>query len=43
MSIENFYEKRDVIRFLDKKPSNPNKDLHNVEIPLRAICIAPSG
>lgn len=43
MSVENMYEKRDVIRFLDKKPLNPNKEFHNFEIPFRAICVAPSG
>jgi len=43
MSVINMYEKSDVIRFLDKKPLNPNIDLHGFEIPFRAIVCAPSG
>lgn len=43
MSVINMYEKSDVIRFLDKKPLNPNVDLHGFEIPFRLCCVAYSG
>ena len=43
MSVENMYEKSEVVRFLDKKTPNPNKDLHGFDIPFRLCCVAPSG
>ena len=43
MSVDNFYEKSEVVRFLDKKTPNPNKDIHGFDIPFRLCCVAPSG
>ena len=41
--MDNFYKKSEVVRFLDKKTPNPNKDLHGFDIPFRLCCVAPSG
>ena len=43
MSVDNFYSRPEVTRFLDKKTPNPNKDLHGFDIPFRLCCVAPSG
>jgi len=38
----NFYNDKRVQKFIDKT-DNPNYDLHNIDIPFRMLCIAPSG
>ena len=43
MSVDNFYSRPEVTRFLDKKTPNPNKDLHGFDIPFRLCYVAPSG
>lgn len=43
MSVDNFYSRPEVTRFLDKKTPNPNKDLHGFDIPFRLCCVSPSG
>ena len=43
MSVDNFYSRPEVKRFLDRKTPNPNKDLHGFDIPFRLCCVAPSG
>ena len=43
MSVDNFYSRPEVVRFLDKKTQNPNKDLHGFDIPFRLCCVSPSG
>jgi len=40
--IKNFYEVMDD-KFKDIPTPNPNKDLHNFDIPFRMCCVAPSG
>lgn len=42
MSVKNFYEEIPV-KFLDIPTPNPNKHLHNFDIPFRLCCNAPSG
>jgi len=41
-NIVNWYEKIPV-KFLDISTPNPNKQLHNFDIPFRLCCVAPSG
>ena len=40
--VINFYEKIPA-KFLDAKLPNPNKAIHNFDIPFRLCCVAPSG
>jgi len=40
--MENFYQRKDVKKYCNKT-ENPNYDLHNFDIPFRALVVAPSG
>lgn len=40
--IQNFYEKKEVQAYM-KKSHNPNSKYHNLNIPLRLMCIGASG
>ena len=39
--MENFYNRKDVQKYVSKT-DNPNYDLHHFDVPLRALCVAPS-
>ena len=40
--MENFYTKKEVKKYCIQG-ENPNYDLHNFDVPFRALVIAPSG
>ena len=40
--MQNYYNKKEVQKYVSKT-DNPNYNLHNFDVPFRALCVAPSG